>query len=139
MPFRYLRDPLFLFCVLFYFVNRLMLKPHVHGGVLGALIHGYVNDLLCLPFWVPIMVWMMHKTGLRPSDAVPQAPEILVPLLLWSWFFKLALPNIGSAPHLAVSDSKDILCYTLGALVAALFWGRYYGPPREANERQDGK
>jgi len=84
------------------------------------------------------MVWMMHKTGLRPGAGAPQAAEVLVPLLLWSWFFKLALPNIGPAPHLAVSDSKDILCYTLGALVAALFWGRYYGPPREAHERQDG-
>ncbi len=138
MPFRCLRDPLFLFCVVFYFINRLVLKPHIHGGVIRALIHGYVNDLICLPFWVPIMVWMMHKTGLRPGTEVPQATEILVPLLLWSWFFKLALPNIGAAPHLAVSDSKDILCYTLGALFAALFWSRYYGPPRETRERRDG-
>ena len=79
MPLRYLRDPLFLSCVVFYFVNRLLLKPHVHGGVMGTLIHGYVNDLICLPFWVPIMVWMMHKTGLRASDAAPQATEILAP------------------------------------------------------------
>jgi hypothetical protein len=131
MPFRYLRDPLFLFCVALYFINRLLLKPHIHGGVIGALIHGYVNDLLCLPFWVPIMVWMMHKTHLRTGDAPPQSVEILVPLLLWSWYFKLVLPSLGSPPHLTVSDPYDILCYTIGALLANMFWRCYYGGLRK--------
>ena len=131
MPFRYLRDPLFLFCVALYFVNRLILKPHIHGGVVGAFLHGSLNDMICLPLWVPVMAWMMRKTGLRPSDAPPQAVEIMVPLLLWSWFFELILPTLGPFRHLATCDPEDILCYALGALLAACFWGYHYAAPRE--------
>ncbi|MBV9850561.1 MAG: hypothetical protein JO250_12890 [Armatimonadetes bacterium] len=126
IPFRYLRDPLFLFCVALYFVNRLILKPHIHGGFIGTFLHGSLNDLICIPFWVPIMVWTMRILGLRTSDAPPRGAEILVPVLLWSWFFELLLPTLGPFRHLATCDPDDILCYTLGALFAALFWGRYY-------------
>lgn len=129
MPFRYLRDPLFLFCVALYFVNRLVLKPHIHGGVFGAFLHNSLNDVICLPFWVPIMVWIMRKTGLRRGDAPPQGVEVLIPLLLWSWFFELVLPNIGPFRRLAIGDPSDILCYTLGAFLAVLLWRGYYGGP----------
>lgn len=127
MPFRYLRDPLFLFCVTLYFVNRLILKPCIHGGFAGAFLHDSLNDVICLPFWVPIMVWIMRKTGLRRSNTPPQGVEIIIPLLLWAWFFELILPALGPSPHLAVSDPHDILCYTLGALLATVFWRCYYG------------
>src|SRR5690242_306095 len=102
MLFRYLRDPLFLFCVVLYFVNRLLLKPFLHDGFVGAFLHDSLNDVICIPFWVPIMVWMMRKVKLRTSDAVPQGAEILIPLLLWSWFFELILPKLAPFRHLAV-------------------------------------
>ena len=126
MPFRYLRDPLFLFCVALYFVNRLILKPHFHHGIIGDFVHGSLNDVICIPFWVPIMVWMMRVVRLRTTDAMPQPAEILIPLLLWSWFFELVLPFLGPFRRLAVCDPDDILCYTVGAIIAALFWRRYY-------------
>lgn len=129
MPFRYLRDPLFLFCVVLYFVNRLLLKPFLHAGEVGAFLHGSLNDVLCIPFWVPIMVWMMRKTRLRTHDAPPQGAEILIPLLLWAWFFELALPKMAYFHRHAVSDPNDILCYTSGALLAAIFWNYYYAVP----------
>lgn len=135
MPFRYLRDPLFLFCLALYFLNRLLLKPHIHGGIIGAFLHGSLNDLICIPFWVPIMVWMMHKMGLRASDRPPQGAEILIPLLLWSWFFELVLPNISFFRHLAVCDPNDILCYTMGTLLAVIFWGRFYAAPLASKEK----
>lgn len=130
MPFRYLRDPLFLFCVALYFANRFILKPHIHGGVFGAFLHDSLNDVICLPFWVPIMVWIMRKAGLRRGNGPPQGVEIIIPLLLWSWFFELVLPNVGPFRHLAVCDPNDILYYTVGAVLAALFWGRYYASSR---------
>jgi hypothetical protein len=131
MPFRYLRDSLFLFCVALYSVNRFILKPHIHGGVFGAFLHGSLNDVICLPFWVPIMVWIMRKTGLRTDDAPPQGVEILIPLLLWSLFFELILPTLGPFRRLATGDPNDILCYTVGAVLAALFWGRCYAAPQK--------
>ena len=127
MPFRYLRDPLFVFCVVLYFVNRLVLKPHIHHGALGAFLHGSLNDVICIPFWVPIMVWMMRKVGLRNEDGPPHGAEVLIPVLLWSWFFELVLPFLGPFHRLATCDPDDILCYTLGALLAVLFWKGYYG------------
>ena len=126
MPFRYLRDPLFLFCVVLYFVNRLILKPHFHQGMIGDFVHGSLNDVICIPFWVPIMVWLMRKVRLRTTDAMPQPAEILIPLLLWSWLFELVLPFHGPFRRLAVCDPDDILCYTVGALIAARIWRRYY-------------
>ena len=140
MPFRYLRDPLFLFCVALYFVNRFGMKPHVHGGIVGRFLHDSLNDVLCLPFWVPILVWTMRRTGLRRGDGPPQAAEILVPLLLWSWFFELVLPTWGPFRHLAVCDVSDVLCYTVGALLAALFWSGYYSAwnTEAMQEREEG-
>ncbi len=126
MPFRYLRDPLFLFCVVLYFVNRLVLKPHLHGGIVSDFLHDSLNDMICIPFWVPIMVWLMRKTRLRTNDEPPHGAEILIPLLLWSWFFELVLPHWSAFRHLAICDPSDIECYTVGALLAALFWQGWY-------------
>jgi hypothetical protein len=130
MPFRYLKDPLFLFCLVLYFVNRLVLKPLIHHGLLGAFVHGSLNDVICIPFWVPIMVWTMRIFRLRTTDAPPQAGEILAPLLVWSWFFELVLPQVPAFKHLAICDPNDILCYTVGALLAATVWGYYYAHPQ---------
>jgi len=126
MRFRYLRDPLFLFCLALYFVNRLVLKPYLPEGMLRDFAYNSLNDVICIPFWVPIMVWMMRKARLRMVDAPPLAAEILVPVLLWSWFFELILPQIGPFRHIAVGDPHDVFCYTVGALFAALFWRAFY-------------
>jgi len=122
MRFRYLTDPLFLVCVVLYFVNRFVLKHVVAAGFL----HDHLNDLICIPFWVPIMVFLMRKARLRGDDAPPQAEEILIPLVLWSAIFELYLPRVGLFRGLAVSDHVDILWYAVGALVASVVWGITY-------------
>lgn len=129
MPFRYLRDPLFLSCVMLYAINRFLLKPYFHTGIVGEFIHNSLNDVICIPVWVPVLVWLLRKVGWRASDVPPQASEILVPLLAWSWFFELVLPHVSAFHHLAVGDPDDILCYTIGALIAAVFWKRFYAIP----------
>jgi hypothetical protein len=122
MPFRYLRDPLFLFCLALYFVNRWVLKRLPPGGFF----HDSLNDLICIPFWVPIMLWLMRLARLRDNDAPPQWYEILLPVLVWSAVFEVLLPGLGRFRHLAVADPADILCYVAGALIAALFWKAWY-------------
>ena len=126
MPFLYLKDPLFLTCLVLYFANRWLLKPLFPSGF----VHAYLNDLICIPFWVPIMLWMMRKAGLRTDDAPPQWYEILLPLLVWSAVFELLIPQLGPFRRLAVSDPGDILAYTSGALFGALFWRAWYRPRR---------
>ena len=123
MRFRYLKDPLFVFCFCLYFVNRWILKPYVPN----SFSRDHLNDVICIPFWVPIMLFMMRKIGLRRDDTPPRGSEIIIPLLLWSWVFEAYLPFTTYFKHLATSDYLDILSYTVGALIAAIFWKLWYG------------
>ena len=123
MRFLYLRDPLFLLCVFTYFVNRLVLKAIWDGGF----VHEHLNDLICIPFWVPIMLFAQRKLGLRDGDASPRPGEIIIPLVLWSWVFEILLPATGWLGNRCVADYMDIVYYSLGALLAGLFWAWWYG------------
>jgi hypothetical protein len=125
--FQYLRDPLFLGCVVMYFLNRWALKPLWQGGF----VHAHLNDLICIPFWVPIMLWVQRRLGLREWDGPPLASEILIPLFAWSWFFEIALPPSGLVGSRAVADHQDIVYYSLGSALAACFWQWWYRAPFE--------
>jgi hypothetical protein len=93
----------------------------------------YLNDVICIPFWVPIMLFMMKKIRLRSTDVPPTASEILIPLIIWSWVFEAWLPFTKTFKHLATSDYLDIFSYTVGAFFAAIFWKIWYRerPPAE--------
>lgn len=125
MRFRYLKDPLFVFCVTLYFINRCVLKPYFPNWFSM----GYLNDVICIPFWVPIMLWFMKKARLRNDDGPPTGSEILIPLIIWSWVFEAYLPFTSFFKHLATSDYMDIFSYTVGAFFAALFWKLWYRAP----------
>ena len=72
----YLRDPLFVACLIAYLVNRFWIREVVPPGFW----HSYFNDLICIPFWVPLMVTGMRMTGLRKHDDPPRPAEILAPV-----------------------------------------------------------
>jgi hypothetical protein len=127
MRFRYLKDPFFLLCVSLYFVNRWILKPY-----LPEFSRSYLNDVICLPFWVPIMLFIMRRVGLRTNDLPPTAGEVLIPLLVWSWVFEIYLPSVSFFEGFATADFLDILCYTSGACFAAVVWRLWYAEWRLA-------
>ena len=133
MRFFYLRDPLFLTCLVLYFVNRWILKSIWSSGF----VHNHLNDLICIPFWVPIMVWSQKRLGFRESDGPPLASEILIPLFVWSWFFEFILPAVAIFSTPFVSDYLDIIYYSAGALLASVFWSWWYRdrPPSEESFR----
>jgi hypothetical protein len=120
--FDYLRDPLFLFCVTLYFVNRFVLKSIWTTGF----VHEHLNDLICIPLWVPIMLFAQRMLRLRDGDGRPRPGEIIIPLVLWSWIFEIILPAMGEIGAWCVADYLDIFYYTLGALLASLFWAWWY-------------
>lgn len=124
MPFLYLRDPLFLLCVATYFVNRFVLKKVWDSGF----VHEHLNDLICIPFWVPIMLFAQRRLGLRAGDESPRAGELVIPLLIWSWLFEIILPRTELMAGYCVADYLDIVYYAAGTLVAALFWRWWYAP-----------
>ena len=123
MRFRYLTDPLFVACLALYAGNRWLLEP----SPWGAPFRSYLNDLICIPFCVPPMLFILRRLRLRDHDGPPCAHEIIVPLLLWSVVFELWLPGVPFFRGLATSDHVDVLCYAAGALVAGLLWNRIYG------------
>jgi len=123
MRFLYLRDPLFLLCVLTYFVNRWVLKSIWQSGF----VHEHLNDLICIPFWVPIMLYAQRRLNLRHSDGRPEAGELIIPLIIWSWVFEIILPWTDILGERCVADYLDVMHYALGALIAGLFWRWWYG------------
>src|SRR4051794_10093650 len=111
MRFRYLRDPVFLFALALYFANRWVFKRLTNCGFC----HESLNDLLLIPFWVPIMLWAQRRAGLRSNDWPPQWYELLVPLVVWAALFEVLLPSLPAFRHLAIADPSDVLWYTVGA------------------------
>ena len=120
MPFAYLRDPLFLLCFAGYWCHRLLAAY----GLSTPWLRAYFNDLICLPFWVPLMLWVQRIAGLRTHDNPPSAIELVVPLVLWATVFEVLLPATPTWTGLAVPDPRDVLCYAAGGLISAWVWNR---------------
>ncbi len=125
MPFSYLRDPLFLVCFTAYWVHR-WLAAH---GLSTPLLRAHLNDVICVPFFVPIMLWFNKRFGLRRHDGPPDAIEIVVPLIIWSALFEIVIPLERDWHVPTIADPKDVLSYCLGAMVAAAFWRWRYRQP----------
>lgn len=122
MPFKYLRDPLWQGCVLLYALNRCVLKPLLPRGFAWGFFHSHLNDLICIPFWVPPMLWLMRLCGARTNDEPPRLHEIVIPLMLWAWIFEGLLPRSSAFGGVATADALDVLAYTAGAIAAHRFW-----------------
>lgn len=126
MDFRYLRDPIFLSVAAAYVVNRLMVKPYFPNVISSS----YLNDLICIPFCLPIMLWGMKKAGWRKHDCPPQPAEIMISILIWAVAFELIIPELPIFRGRAISDPMDIPCYIIGALLASIAWDWIYRSPR---------
>jgi hypothetical protein len=59
--------------------------------------------------------------GLRGDDGFPRFSEIALHLVFWSVLFEYIGRKI--MPHV-VGDPLDVLAYTVGAVVAGLWWHR---------------
>ena len=123
MRFRYLKDPLFLICVVIYVLNKL---SRIYTGGTDFQ-NSYVNDLICIPFLVPIMLASMRICGLRRNDWPPEYYEIMIPIVVWAAVFEVFLPINPRLGSPAVGDPIDIICYCVGGAVAGVFWKYYYG------------
>ena len=128
MPFRYLRDPLFLTCFGVYWINQYLFKPNFDDPFL----HESFSNLLCVPILVPLFVSGTKMLGLRPDDRPPQINEILLPLLVWSITIQVVFPGLSGWSDWVINDSMDIAWYCTGAVVAAFWWTITHAPKRAA-------
>lgn len=128
MRFRYLLDPVFLMCVAVFMVNKCLLRPYLGDSAMGWFFQGYLNDCICIPLWVPVVITVMRIFRLRDHDLPPQGHEILLPLLVWSVVFEVVLPQTILFRGIAIADAGDVLSYVVGAVFAAYAWHWIYRP-----------
>ena len=116
--FPYLRDPLFLAALLLFLVNRWVLEP----GLGWRFLHAHLNDLICLPLFVPLILWSLRRLGWRADDAPPRPVEVLAPFVIFAVVFEAILPAWEPFRGRAHADPDDVTCYALGALGGCLWW-----------------
>jgi hypothetical protein len=124
MSFSYLRDPLFLSCFVCYWINRFVIEPQTNI----AFFHSYLNDLICIPFLVPILLFIMRCCRIRSHDMPPHPFEVFIPLVVWSIMYEIIFPQHPYWSQWTTGDPYDILCYAIGASIALIFWNRFYQP-----------
>jgi hypothetical protein len=122
MKFRFLSDPIFLASVALYALNRWLLRPAFPDN---GFLHGYLTDLLCLPVFVPFLVWAMWRLKLR-DDAPPRWSEIVIPLVFWSLMFEFWLPQTTIFGRFSRGDPFDIVAYASGGIFAFGIWKTLY-------------
>jgi hypothetical protein len=119
--FGYYRDPLFLFCLGLYVLNREVIKPNLHHY--SPLFHGHLNDTLLVPVALPLFLLVYRWLRLRPDDAPPRFWEMAPHVLIWSLFFEWFGPVVL---HHSTADLDDVWCYLGGGIASWLIWN--YGP-----------
>ncbi|MDD3586246.1 MAG: hypothetical protein PHQ75_03615 [Thermoguttaceae bacterium] len=120
--FGYLADPLYLICVALYLANRLWIKPHCDFWFF----HWYLNDLICVPFLLPPLLYFLSLVRLRKTEGPPDYWEIVVPLIMISFAFEVYFPNTERFRGVTFADPWDIVAYTVGAVVSGFFWSFWY-------------
>lgn len=117
--FRYAFDPVCLAAIALFALNRWCLKP---AGIAPAFTHGYVNDLLCLPIFVPLSLLFQRCIHLRRHDRAPLAWEIGQHWLVFSILFECVIPRVPG--FRSTADPWDVLAYLVGGVIAWLGWRR---------------
>ena len=121
--FRYLGDPVFLTAVALHLLNRFAIRPFTDDA--SDFWHCWFNDLLCVPFWLPPLLWLLRVLGLRRHDAPPTVLELLEMVVLWSAIFEWLVPTTRLAAYFpaAVGDPVDVAMYAAGAAIGGWLWG----------------
>lgn len=116
--FHFFGDPICLASMIIYAVNRWYLKPHHIGG---AFTQGYVNDLLCLPLFLPLILGVQSLIRLRKHDAPPRMWEVVQHALIFSILFEVVLPGYPRQFH-TTADPWDAVAYLIGGVTAWFCW-----------------
>lgn len=133
MPFRYLRDRWFWCCVIGYLLGRWLRGVGLHSWF----IDGYLNDLLCVGFWVPPLLAATRWLGLRRYDRPPTVAEIVMCVAVWSVMYEWWLPTLDVWATPMTADPFDVTAYAVGGAIAAWVWRWDYRKgisPRDGND-----
>ena len=117
-PFRYFADPVCIACLIIYPINRFYLKPHHIGGWFT---HGYLNDVMCLPLFVPMILYVQRAVGLRDHDGYPRIWELFQHWAIFSIVFQAILPRFPKV-FTSAGDPWDMLAYFAGGMIGYWIW-----------------
>lgn len=132
MPFLYLRDPLFLTVFTLYWVNKLVIKNVAHPQFFDA----YFNGLICIPFFVPILLSGLRRLHIRRNDLPPRLLEVMIPTVVWSILFEIIFPQSSFWSKWVTGDPIDIMFYAAGGCFSLVFWEWWYLVRPARQERQ---
>jgi hypothetical protein len=118
--FGYWRDPVFVWCLVTYVINRFLIKPNwPHDFFLFSFFHGHLNDCLTAPVALPVYLFVYRLIGFRPDDEPPRWWEVALHAAVWMVFFEWFGPVIL---HHGVYDPIDDWCIAAGGLIAWAIW-----------------
>lgn len=83
----------------------------------------YFNDLICIPFWLPLVLFLHKSLGIRITDGAPTKFELIAHLVVWSIMFEVIGPKMNGVYWHTTADPWDVVAYTIGAGTAAILWG----------------
>ncbi len=122
--YRYCFDPVFLTAFVLYLLNRWLFKPWSQGHT--TLFAYYGNDVLCIPFCLPPVLFVYRLLKMRRPYSYPTRFEMLSHLIIWSLFFKWLGPSVIKGPFAWTStDPWDVVAYSIGAIIAGFCWGTW--------------
>lgn len=124
--FLYWRDGLFQLSVFAYLVNKFVFKAIYSGGFC----HAYLNDLLCISFNLPPILWLLRRMGIRTHDRRPARAEIAIAVVAFSLVFEVWLPMLPIHSRYIYGDPWDALCYALNGAASGLWWSYAYRAER---------
>jgi len=116
--FKYLADPVCIGSVVVYLVNRIWLKPSGISGTFGSC---YLNDMLCLPLFLPMILWLQRRMGLRVHDGPPRVWEVLQHWAIFSILVEVLLPRFPQYFR-TVADPMDVVAYLVGGMMGWMWW-----------------
>jgi len=122
--YRYCADPVFLSACVLYLLNRVVFKPLALGHT--VFFEYYGNDVLCIPFCLPPVLYLYRLLKIRHRDRYPTRFELVSHLIVWSLFFEWLGPVVLRGPFAwSKPDPYDVVAYIAGGAIAGGFWGTW--------------
>lgn len=118
MPFQYWRDPWFLCCVSIYACNAVA----EYVGASNQWVRSYLNDILIVPVFVPLILYVSRRLDARKTDDPPRLIEVVIPVVIWSAVFEVFLPAREGWRRLTFADEYDVVSYLLGGVISCWIW-----------------
>ena len=116
---KYLLDPLFIFSLALYSVNKWIITPY--ELLTCKFCNYYLNDILLVLVMMPIILFFPRFFKVRDFHSPPLILEIIVPLIIWSIAFEYIGPFYFGR---GTSDPVDIFAYFLGGFTGWIIWNR---------------